>query len=132
MMMKPVQFGAVTLVSGPESQVEAWSENFEEQNPLAVSAGLGAGKVYLTDADSDKFLKDNFDVDVPDEFRGKTRTELVALIESNPQKYAPLVQKIAEAMMSDIFGMIEKVFQYAQNARQNGDAEGNPVQEVNL
>lgn len=123
-----IQFSGVTHYRGPEDKVSDKLDSLQEADISTLTARMGGEGVALSGADSDKFLKDEFDVDVPQELKGKGRDEVIAAINENPDKYMPFVEKLQEAA-SDVFGLIDKVFNYFETAKENGDAEGNPVKE---
>ncbi len=124
-----IQFRGVTHYRGPENKLSAKLDSLVEANISTLTARLGNEGVALDGADSDHFLKNECNIELPAEIKNLPREQAIAVVNSNPDQYMPLIEKLQE-VAADGLALIEKIFEYYRNAKNKGhDAEGNPVKE---
>jgi hypothetical protein len=122
-----LHFSGITFYSGPNREIQKKLDERQTQDCFMLSAQVNGLGVALDGEDSAVFMKQQFDIEMPREFKQKSTEETVELAKSNLAKYLPFFQKIQEAMA---LNFTQDAFRFAQDALTKGqDAEGNPVQE---
>lgn len=125
-------FKGVTFVNGPADQVKGYVNATQERNVGTVTATIGGQGVILDGKDAEVFLKREYDVTLPNELKDKSKDEAGAIISGNIPKYMPLIQKLMQ-MVANPIALLGKIFDYAETAKTaNQDADGQPIQEVQL
>lgn len=109
--------------------VNAIALRYRRRNDEAVAEG-----VVLTGKDMVSFMKDNFNLTIPDELMAcQSQDELIQLMFSDNEAIKPIIGEILDfAMNSDPALVDEKVFEYYTTKKQAGgqDIEGKPILEV--
>jgi hypothetical protein len=126
-----IRFSGITFYNGTDSKVSKKLDDVQEKDCSILTARLNNQGVALEGNDAEKFLK-QFDIEMPNELKNISREKAMQVVSANPEKFQPLIEKLGE-VASDVFGFIDKVFEYANAAKEKGqDADGKAIQEKNL
>lgn len=130
-----IRFGGITEYTGPTKKVKAHMDSLQAAditNMTAHSDFNGSRAAVLSGKDTDRFLKETYDLEIPAEMKGKSQAAAQLLIAANPETYAPLIEKFTE-MASDVFDMLDKFFAYVDARKAEGqDAEGNAIKQETI
>jgi len=127
-----IRFGAITEFTGPPPQIEAHLDALREQNIGYLPAQFNGRAVVLGGEDTDRFLRETFDIELPAELKGKSKREAGEIITVNHPKYQPLIEKL-DAMASDASRLATQIFAYVDARKAEGaDAEGNSIQQQEI
>lgn len=136
-----IQFKGITHYTGSPNTLEGrMKDDFRRKdfvNAIALRPTADeavAEGVVLTGKDMVSFMKDNFNLTIPDELVAcQSQDELIQLMFSDNEAIKPVIGEILEfAMTSDPALVDGKVFEYYTAKQQAGgqDIEGKPILEV--
>lgn len=130
--MKPVQFQGVRLISGEPENVMNRMAGLAQQNIASIGFPPVNGKgIFLDNEDAAAFLKDNYDVEMPQELFNKGPQDLQndpSLIQK-AQQFVGEMQSVAQEIAQNPQKVLENIVNYVSERVEAGaDAAGNPIE----